>query len=476
MTVASLAPGWQRACSGAGAALALLVAGCAAVEPGPVRAPTLGLDGSDRFSAVIAANAPAPTAADLHWWRRFDDPALADWVERSLAANTDIAIADERVTQARALLRSVRADRLPRLGGQAELEARLRREPGQRALQPGAALALDYDADLWGGLRLAEGAAQAGVLRSQALLQAQRLASAGLAARAYIEWRLALHDYRLLADTAEVLREALRLTRVRVEAGISPVLDRDRAEAELASTEADAAAALVRAGQAQTALQVLAGDRPQLALPPFGQAPQALQPLPALQGQQPVVQPLDLLRLRPDLRAAEQALLAAAAEVGVARASLLPRLRLPGSVVLGAAAGGGAFELVRVALAGLLDAPLLDGGAGQARVLSARSQAREAELLYRQTLLQALRQVEDALLAREGAQRRIAAADRAGTAARAAQEQARTLYRVGLTNYLDVVDAQRTALASERLLLQARADAAAAAVRAFEAMGLMAGS
>jgi NodT family efflux transporter outer membrane factor (OMF) lipoprotein len=454
----------------------LLMAGCA--QPGPgvsVSAPALPTQGLLDASAVSAATpAPAPTEADMNWWQRFNDPALADWVARALAANGDMAIASERVQQAQALLQRVRAQRGVRLGAQADSVVQLQLEGRERRLQPGAALTLDFDMDLWGGLQQAERSAAAGVLRSQDLAQAARLAAAGLTARAYIEWQLALQDHRLLGVGLALQREALRVVSVRVEAGLSPVLDRDRAQAELAATQAEQASAGVRIGQSVAALQVLAGQRPQppaLHLISSGDKPRRL---PALVGAQPLVRPLDLLRLRPDLRAAEQTLIAAAANIGVAEAALRPSLRLPGTLIFGAAvAGAGVFELVSATLAVVLDVTLYDGGAGRSMVDAARSRVREAALLYRQTLLLALQQVEGALLAEQGAQVRIGARERASQAAQAAEAQAQTLYRAGLVGFLDVVEAQRSALSNQRALLQAQADAAAAAVVVFEAMGLI---
>ncbi len=469
-------------------AATLLVTGCAqfgggaaAPEPMPTL-PTLSLDADDRFSS--AAGAPEPTAADLRWWRRFDDAALAFWVERALADNPNIAVADAQVAQARALLQSARARRGVQIGAQADATLRLQRlqrlqrDTGQRRLQPGAAFTLDYDADLWGGLRQAEASAAAGLLRSQDLVQAARLATAGLAARAYLEWRVALSDARLLADVSSLRRDVLRVVTIRVDAGLAPVLDRDRAAAELAATEAEQAAAAVRVRQALGALQVLAGERPRPpplgdVMAPDGDGAAGRNDIAALQGVQPVARPLDLLRQRPDLRAAEQALVGAAADVGVARAALLPRLRLPGNLVFGAVTGGGVLELATATLAAALDVTLFDGGAGRADVDAARARARAAAQVYRQTLLQALQQVESALVAQQGATMRVAARQRASASADAAQAQAQALYRAGLAGSLELIDAQRTALANRRALLQAHADASAATVLAFEAMGLI---
>ena len=470
----------------------LFAAGCAnfGKQEVPDRsAATLGITESDRFSG--AQGAPVPAPGDLTWWRRFDDPAMAQWVERALAANADIAIAVERVEQARALLQSARAQRSPFVGAQASTDVTLKRDRGERRVQPGAALTLELDTDLWGGLRAAERAAAAGVLRSEDLVQAARLSVAGLTARAYVEWRAALADRSLLDDALALQGDALRVVTVRVDAGISPVLDRDRAQAEVADTEADRAAADVRVTQALAALLVLAGEPPHsdtlrtASLSAPAQNPSAKSSydassawtdmgLPTLIGEQPVARPLDLLRLRPDLRAAEHALVAAAADIGVAEAALRPRLRIPGALVFGGAvAGGGLLELGSAVIAAVLEVTVFDGGAAAAGVDAARSRMREATQVYRQTLLQALQQVESALAAQQGARRRIDARARGITAARAAEAQAQTLYRAGLVGYLDVVDAQRSALANERELLQAQADDAAASVLAFEAMGLI---
>ncbi len=452
------------------AAACALLAGCAGTPPERPQvdsAAYLGLTPADRYGA--AGDAPAPAEADLHWWRRFDDPRLAEWVERALAASADVALAQERLAEARALLRSASAGRGPRVGAEAGATWSSHPRDGDRRVQPDAALTLDLD--LWGGLASAEASAAASARRAEHLAQAARLSVAGLAGRTYLEWRVALLDRRLLADAMALQREALRVVTVRVDAGLAPRLDRERALAELADTEADHAAAGVRAGQALAALQTIAGLRPQLA--PLDDPGASPPPLPALQGPQPAARPIDLLYQRPDLRAAEEALVAAAADVGVAEAALRPRLRLPGRIAFGAVRGGGAFDYAGATLSAVLELLLYDGGSARAQAEAARARARAAAIEHRRVLLQALQQVESALLAREGAARRIEARDRAARAAEAATAQADTLYRSGLAGFLELVDAQRSALDNRRQLAQAQADAAAAAVTAFEAMGLL---
>jgi NodT family efflux transporter outer membrane factor (OMF) lipoprotein len=449
-------------------ALAAALAGCGstALLDAPPEAPTLGIGSDDTFAAA-PTGAAAPTEADLRWWNRFNDAALTRWVEQALANSPDTAIARERVVQAQALLRGASARRTPLVGAEAGVEARSRRSAGERALDPSAALTLDWDLDLWGGLRQAEQSAAALVLQAEDLAQAARLSTAGLTARAYVAWQEALLDEQLLADGLNLQREVLRLVEVRVNAGLAPQLDLDRAQTEAATLEADSADARVRVRQAAAALQVLAGERPQPMTETTAQ-------LPVLQGTVPVPRPIDLLRLRPDLRAAERGLAVAAADLGVARADLYPRLRLPGAITLTSAGlGGGVLDIVSATLAAVLDVALFDGGERSANVDAARSRLTEAGAVYRQTLLQALQQAEATLVAAEGTATRTQALERGNTAAQSAVAQARTLYANGLTGFLDVLEAQRSALDTRRNLLRARADASRQAIAGFEAMGMI---
>ncbi len=450
-------------------ALATALAGCGSTTllDTPPEAPTLGITSSDTFAAA-PAGATAPTDADLRWWTRFNDPGLAGWVERALANSPDTAIARERVVQAQALLRGASAQRGPIVGAEVAVDARSRRATGERALDPSAALTLDWDLDLWGGLRQAEQSAAASLLQAEDLAQAARLSTAGLTARAYVAWQEALLDEQLLADGLRLQREVLRLVAVRVNAGLAPRLDLDRAQTEAANLEADTADARVRARQAAAALQVLAGERPQ-------PMTEAAAHLPQLQGAPTVARPIDLLRLRPDLRAAERGLAVAASDLGVAQADLYPRLRLPGAITLTSAGlGGGVLNTVSATLAAVLDVALFDGGERRANVDAARSRVTEAGEVYRQTLLDALQQTEAALVAAEGTASRTRALERGNTAALSAVEQARTLYTNGLTGFLDVIEAQRSALDTRRNLLRAQAEAVRQAIAGFEAMGLIA--
>jgi NodT family efflux transporter outer membrane factor (OMF) lipoprotein len=466
-------------------ALALALAACASVTA-PPKPPTLGLTSADRFS-VYPIGATTPLASDLLWWQRFDDPVLGRWVERALANNPGVDIARERVVQAQALLGGARAQRRPVIGAVGTIESRGRSSgsdgnsssnssnnsssgSGQGSSDASVDLTLAWDLDVGGGLLQAERSAAASVLRNEDLVQAARLSVAALTARAYVEWQEARLDQDLLSNALAMQAEVLRVVQVLVRTGLSPQLDLDRERADAAAIEADAANASVRVQQAAAALQVLAGERPQ----PLDSA-DGMPRLLELQGQQPVPRPIDLLRLRPDLRAAERALAVAAANLGVAESAFYPRLRLPGTLALTSAGlSGGVLAIVTESVAAVLDVALFDGGARSAGVDLEQSRVREAGQLYRQTLLQALQQAEAALVAAEGLGRRIEALQRASTAADAALSQARTLYTNGLTGFIDVLDAQRSALTNRRNLLVARANAVRQSITLFEVMGMIA--
>ncbi|HEY4541620.1 MAG TPA: TolC family protein, partial [Noviherbaspirillum sp.] len=244
---------------------ALWLAGCASVDT-PYQRSNTGLSEDGRF--VSADVAPVQvTPSDLHWWRRFDDPQLTQWVERSLQGNPEIAVAFERVAQAQALLEQTSATREPSIAARLQAGASQRSNhndstgasstsstsSGSSADSAGTAAGInvEWDADLWGGLRQAEQSPAAGLLRTKDQAQAARLATAGTAARGYVDWRAAQNERALLEQTLGVLQDTLRLAQARVDAGLASSIDVTRAEADLAAVRAELDAAAARARQSQ---------------------------------------------------------------------------------------------------------------------------------------------------------------------------------------------------------------------------------
>lgn len=447
---------------------ATLLAGCAStvVPPGVEDLPQPPLSGDARFvadppSALVATDGE-PT--DKRWWLRFDDPALAGWVERALADRPALAASRERLAAAQAQLAAAAALRRPTLAAEAGATADLRRDAPRR-LSPSAGLVVGWDADLGGGLAATQRAALARQLQAEDLLDAERAATAAMTAAAYVEWRLAGADAALLDEALTLLGQAERVAQVRVDAGLSPRLDAERAAAERAATEAQRAAASARVQRTAAALQVLAGQapRPLVSAAAVPRLPRAAALAPST--------PARLLGARPDLRAAARAVQAAGADIGIAADALSPRLRLPGALVFGLAGGGGAVELVTASLAALLNWPLADGGAARAGVAGAQARWREAAALYRDAALAALAEAEAALADATAAAARQEALQRAESAADAALDDARVLYGAGLVGSLDVVDAQRSLVSARRTRLVAEADGALASVAWYRALG-----
>jgi NodT family efflux transporter outer membrane factor (OMF) lipoprotein len=460
--------------------LMLTLAGCTTVGPAYDR-PDMGLHDTDTF---IYQDAPttAPTEADLQWWERFDDPLMAQWVEQALAGNLDIAIAYERINQAAAALRAAQGGLRPSLDAGARASTTHRSgNTGNRSgtqadsntTSASTGLEFDWALDLFGGLRQAERAAVASLMQQRDLLQATRLATAGLAARSYLAWREALRELALLEQTLELREETLRVVSVRVDVGLASKLDLVRARSDLASVRAEQDETRARVQQSELALQLLAGERP--ASGAFLVEPEQVPALPAMDIQLPTPRPVDLLRLRPDIRAAERALIASYANVGVAQSALYPQLRLPGELLL-TATGLGTGSVVTSLTAGLssvLAIPLFDGGRRAADLSAAQSRAREAALVYRSTVLEALEQAESALLAIQTTRSQLEARRAAAEASDASLEQVKTLYTEGLTDFLNVLEVQRTWLENQRELVRIQADRVRAQIALFEAMGLI---
>lgn len=464
----------RRATLAVAALACLTLAGCGSLHVAPTASPdpatASGLGSADRF-ATAPANAPLPGPADAAWWRRFDQPALGQWVERALAHNLALPLAAARVDEARALLRGAQGARSLQVGATARVDASQRRGSSGRRVEPGAAMTLDWDADLWGGRRWAEASAEASLQQAGQQALATRLSVAALTARAYLAWQEARLDAAQIDASITLLRDVARIVQIRVDAGLAPPLDGQRARGELAATEAAAVDALARVQDTARALQLLAGEGAAAALqsPAAAEAPA----LPRLQGSSPVVLPLDLLRLRPDLRAAEAGWRVAVADLGVAEADRRPSLQLPGALTLGTAAGGAVLGQVTASVAAVLAMPLLDGGQRLAERDAALARERAAALAVQQTLQQALGEVDAALRATQNSRSRLAAQQRAVQEAAASVAQARTLYTAGLAGFLDVLDAQRSALERQQTLLRLQGDAARASVATFEALGLI---
>jgi len=311
---------------------------------------------------------------------------------------------------------------------------------------------LAYDPDLWGRNKRALEASSAQAAASEALLDSQRLGVATEVARQYFLLRGLDAQNAVLLRTLSSRREALSIQKSKLDAGLIDGLSTSRARTEVELAANDLGLVQRQRGSAEHALAVLCGTRPS----DFSVAPRATDsPLPTIRPGLPA----EVLSRRPDVRAAEQELRAANAKIGVAEAAFYPNFTLSAS---------GGFESIDISrftdwenrvlsLGAGFAAPIFNGGSNKANYQAARSRYDEALAKYRQTLLIALREVEDALVDLKGIARSHASLVLALASSRETKQLSQERYDKGLTSYFEVVDADRDLLRVQLFLSQLEA-------------------
>lgn len=402
------------------------------------------------------------------WWNRYQEPRLARLIGQALEHNQDLAAAASRVDQARAIAGEARSERFPHLAAEATA---LREQSQQTARQAADYVRLNgllsYELDLWGAVRSRSEAAQAEADSAALRLEAARVSLSALVAETFFLARASRHEEQIIASTLETRREALRVIDAQHEEGFATDLDLARAQRELSLVEAEHAAATRRSHELAHALALLCGE----AAPAF-RLPTELRPLPDPPAI-PAGLPSAILRNRPDIAASERALQAASERIGVARAAFLPNIQLTGmagweSDELDATFSGGSE---RWSIGPQLYLPLLDGGRNRARLAHAFAEYEVREADFRQSVLVAFREVQDALTASRFLSEQENASERTVLAAHRASELSRERYDAGHVSYLEVVDSERVALAAELARTQLRAQRLVASIQLIRALG-----
>ena len=438
-------------------------------------APDLKLPG--RWKQSPAGNA-ATTSPDT-WWTLFRDRELNDLVDRALSGNQQLAGALARVQSARALSQIERAAWFPQLGiFNSSTFERLSAKSVGANLPTGASLPelerdryrlfldLNYELDLWGRVRRGVEGARAREQAQRDLVDAQRLIVAAEVARHHFLTASLEAQGQILKETVALRQEALDLQTSRFQGGLANEMDVARARTELELTRADLVAIERQRGSLEHALAVLCGD------PPADFQKQRNSRLPA-PPRVPAGLPSTILQRRPDLRAAAQNLRAANAAVGVAMADFFPSFRLVGTGGL-ESVGSEDFLQGRAKTASIgpqVTLPLFQGGRLLGGLRGARARHEEAIAAYKQTVLTALREVEDALLDARTFELQRAAVAAAVAAAQETAKLARLRYDRGLSNYFEVVDAERVVLAARLSQAQLDGQRLVAAVQMLRALG-----
>lgn len=398
------------------------------------------------------------------WWRLFNDPELNRLVDRALVANNDLSAAQARMKTARALVGLDRARLFPRLDLSSSAgRSRNSGDAISENLPPGVTVDLEssrfrstfdlsYEPDLWGKNRRSLEASSAEAAAAEALMDSQRLGIATEVARQYFLLRGLDTQETVVRDTLASREEALGIQTSRTEAGLIDGLSASRARTEVELAKNDLASVQRQRGSAEHALAVLCGTRPS----DFSVSPRnSASNLPSIRAGLPA----DVLNRRPDVRAAEQDLRAANARIGVAESAFYPNFNLT---------AGGGFESLDVkrfldwenrvlSLGTGLTAPIFDAGSNKASYQASVSRYEEALARYRQALLVALREVEDALVDLKGLANSRTALEAALASSRETRQLSQERFDKGLTNYLEVVDADRTVLQTRLALSQIEA-------------------
>jgi len=433
---------------------------------------------------VAAVNPSQASDADLaQWWQSFDDPVLSDLVVRALAANPNVDVAGARLRQARASLISARSSLFPTLstsgsasrseqvaGGGSIIDPTTgvvysRSQGGQTSFRAGLDAA--YEVDLFGGISRSVEAARADVGGAVASLHSAQLSVAADTASNYISARSAQARLAIARSNLAYQDETVEIVGWRVQAGLVSSLDLEQARALRAQTAASIPALETSYTSAVNAIAIL-----------LGQAPGAVtalidpvKPIPLAPDGIPTGLPADLLTRRPDVVSAERSLAAATARIGVAEADLYPALRLTGSLTGSGASLGGIDDSVIGTLLASISAPIFQGGQIRAQIESAKGDADAAFGTYRQTVLTALGEVENALTSNTNSRRREVELVRAEEASRNATLYARSQYRAGLIDFQQLLESERSLLSSQDSRATARADRANASVQLYRALG-----
>ncbi|WP_013207671.1 efflux transporter outer membrane subunit [Ralstonia solanacearum] len=416
-------------------------------------------------------------AADLGWRTMFGDRRLQRLIERALANNRDLRLAVLNVEAVRAQYNIQRAARLP--GIDATGSASRQRTAANDGVSPAVAAANQeqygvnvglnaFEIDLFGRVRSLSDAAFARYLASDEGRRAAQISLVGAVADAYFAERLAQEQLQLAEHTLADWRQSLDLARRLKTAKQNSGLDIAQAEGQVASAEADLEARTRALAQARNALQRLVGS----GLPANLPEPLSLEAQPVVT-RLPAGLPSELLIRRPDIRQAEQNLLAANADIGAARAAFFPRLSLTASLGYASPAMGGLFDDGhRVwSFSPQITQPLFQGGRLRAELRLAELRKSSAIAEYERTIQTAFREVADGLAGRATYGRQIDAQIRAVASAERRVELSTLRYRAGVEGRLELLDSQRQLYASQQALLDLRQGAFSNAVALYKALG-----
>jgi len=450
--------------------VALLLSGC---TMGPnYKRPTVAVPPAYRG---IAPDAPAQTESaslgDQKWWDVFQDEQLRSLVRTALQQNYDLRIAASRILEARAQLGITRADQFPTVSGGAGItDVRTAQSKFLPAFETSSAqvnVSAAWELDFWGKYRRATEATRANLLATEWARQEVASTLVANVAAAYFQLRALDLQLEISKRTLDSRQESLRLTRLLANGGSTSLLDVRQAEQLVFTASAEIPALEQQIEQQENFLSILLGRNPGNIARGQTLIEQHHPP------EVPAGLPSSLLERRPDIRQAEQQLVAANAEIGVARAAYFPQISLNGNGGLQSSALTNLFTGPAGAwsFGASLTQPIFTAGKISSGVRLAKARQQTATLFYQQSIQGAFRSVSDALIGyrktREFSSHQQELFESAQDAARLSHMR----YNGGVTGYLEVLTNETNSFSAELGLVQARLNELLAVVQLYEALG-----
>ena len=415
-----------------------------------------------------------PSIGDVGWWSLFQDAELQNLIRTALVENHDLRIAVTRILQAQSQLTIVRSQAFPivdatasvsynRLLGDADRPITLPKEE----IIPQGGFSAGWEIDFWGRVRRSTEAARADLLGSEEARRAVQTTLVADVAQAYFDLRTLDESLEISRRTLASRQQSLDLVRLRVDGGVAAAIDQRQAEVLLFTAARTIPDGERRIEQTENAINVLLGRPPgpiprgRILTQQFG--------VPDV----PVGVPSELLERRPDIRQAEQQLVAANALIGANQALLFPRVFISGFL----GAGGFIIDGHSFGPFGLLNAlpsvnlPLFNAGRLQAGVDLADARTREAVARYQQTIVNAVREVADGLVEQRKRRESRIQQEALAQAAIAQRALAQIRYEGGVSSYLEVQDAERQVFSAELDVVQAQRDELVSIIQIYRALG-----
>ena len=451
------------------AAAALVAAGCT-VGPNFKRPESTA---PAQFRGLGPENPPGPASlGELPWWEIFGDPVLQDLIREALRQNYDLRIAAQRILEARSQVTIARSFQFPELNSSgsaiySNIQGQLQPPQIGEAFIPSAGFDLFYEIDFWGRFRRGTEAARDDLLATESARRFVMVTLVSDVAAAYFNLRDLDLELDIARRTVAVRLDNLRLVQMREQGGVAALIDVRQAEilvAQAAQVVPDAERLIA---QTENALSVLLGRNPE-AVPrgrPLGQQ----LALPLL----PTGFPSELLTRRPDIAQAEAQLAAATARIGVAISDYFPRVFLTGSAAAGGLWVNGSWAGPQglFAIGPSFTVPIFNWGRTGAGVDAAKARAEAALEQYRLTVIQAFREVSDALAEHQKRKEFRIQQEVLAVAARDASRLANIRYTGGVSSYLEVLDSERQQFDAELGVVRTYRDELIAVVRLYKALG-----